>query len=81
MLEYSDFDLDPRDTYTDEAKKELQRLMAAMDKLDNSEVLMLSMASLFDKLSRPNFPLTLKEEALRLTLNRRVYTRMVARSI
>jgi hypothetical protein len=60
----------PRASYTDEAQVELTVLMKSLEGCDLQQLTAIGIAAILDKLSRPHYPLTLKEEAIRLTLNK-----------
>ena len=58
-----------RDSYTDEAKIELDDLLHELSSYDDEQIRSMGIAAILSKLSRPNYSLTLNEEAIRLTLN------------
>lgn len=72
------FECNIRSSYTDEAKKELEKMLRDLEVFTDQEIMMMALSSIMDQSTRSTFPLTLKEEAVRLTMNRRLYHTWIA---
>ena len=73
MAKYIQVDTAIRSSYNGESINKLLHHMEELSKAKNEELIMLGISAILDKLSNPiPYPLTLEQEALRLTLNKKV---------